>query len=61
MKNNYVAKHMNTFNKASVHKNIRKQALLNDELAIEEGLSESDFDKTDNIKLESVISKGETE
>lgn len=40
MKNNFVTKHMNTFNKATTHKNIKRDFDLDDEEHIQEGLQE---------------------
>lgn len=37
---NQVARHMNTFNKNSVHADLRRASLLDDEYSIEEGLIE---------------------
>lgn len=38
MKGNFVAKHMNTINRSSVHKNLRKEYLEDHKTHIEEGL-----------------------
>lgn len=49
MKNNFIAKHMNTFNKPSVHSNLKKDYELNDEEHINEGIQELE----ENIENES--------
>lgn len=40
MGRNHVAQHMNTFNKNSVHKDLRRASLLDDDYSIEEGLED---------------------
>lgn len=40
MKGNFVAKHMNEFNRNSVHKDLKREAMLDAQAAIEEGMSE---------------------
>lgn len=42
MKNNFIAKHMNTFNKSVVHKNVKEESINNSKQAIEEGLIDYD-------------------
>lgn len=52
MKNNFVAKHMNTYNRNSVHKNINTSQLLDNQLALKEELDliQQDDDSDENIK-----------
>lgn len=45
MKSNFVAKHMNTFNKSSIHKDLKKEG-IDALLEINQGLAEYQ-DKTD--------------
>lgn len=37
---NQVARHMNTFNKNSIHKDLRRASLLDDDYFVEEGFTE---------------------
>lgn len=52
MKNNFVSKHMNTYNKHSVHKDRLSEQLENDQYYLNEGLQEwQEFNKTDENKI----------
>lgn len=49
MSRNQVARYMNTFNKNSIHKDLRRESLLDNDYSIEEGLDDYTLNKEETI------------
>ena len=49
MSRNQVARYMNTFNKNSIHKDLRREYLLDNDYSIEEGLDDYTLNKEETI------------
>ena len=49
MSRNQVARYMNTFNKNSIHKDLRRESLLDNDYSIEEGLDDYILNKEETI------------